>query len=69
VDFIYGEESKVVTAARAANLAGCLPHVQSVTAIPGGHHHLPISQPVALVAVLRLLLQRHAASPGASGGG
>lgn len=58
VDFIYGEESKVVTPGRAAQLAGCLPRVLSVTAIPGGHHHLPISQPVALVAVLRVLLER-----------
>lgn len=57
VDFIYGEESKVVTPARAAHLAGCLPQVRSVTGIPGGHHHLPISAPVALVSVLRVLLQ------------
>jgi pimeloyl-ACP methyl ester carboxylesterase len=58
VDFVYGEESKVVTPARAAKLAGCLPRVLSVTAIPGAHHHLPISQPVALVAALRVLLGR-----------
>jgi pimeloyl-ACP methyl ester carboxylesterase len=56
VDFLYGEESKVVTPARAAQLATCLPRVLSVTGIPGGHHHLPISQPVALVAALRVLL-------------
>lgn len=56
VDFIYGEESKVVTPLRAAQLADCLPNVRSVTGIPGGHHHLPISQPIALVTALRLLL-------------
>lgn len=56
VDFIYGELSKVVTPARAALLPGCLPNVTSVTAIPGAHHHLPISQPVALVTALRMLL-------------
>jgi pimeloyl-ACP methyl ester carboxylesterase len=56
VDFIYGEESKVVTPARAALLAGCLPNVRSVTGIPGAHHHLPISQPVALITALRVLL-------------
>jgi pimeloyl-ACP methyl ester carboxylesterase len=56
VDFIYGEESKVVTPARAAQLADCLPNILSVTGIPGGHHHLPISQPVALVTALRVLL-------------
>lgn len=58
VDFIYGEDSRVVTPARAALLAGCLPEVRSVTCIPASHHHLPVSQPVALVAVLRALLAR-----------
>jgi pimeloyl-ACP methyl ester carboxylesterase len=56
VDFIYGEESRVVTPARAARLATCLPDVRSVTGIPASHHHLPVSQPIALVAVLRALL-------------
>jgi len=56
VDFIYGELSQVVTPARAAQLATCLADVRSVTGIPGAHHHLPISQPVALVAALRVLL-------------
>jgi pimeloyl-ACP methyl ester carboxylesterase len=56
VDFVYGEDSKVVTPARAAQLAGCLPNVRSVTQIPCAHHHLPISAPVALVTALRLLL-------------
>lgn len=58
VDFIYGEESRVVTPERAARLAGCLPQVRSVTGIPCSHHHLPISQPVALLAALRVLLQQ-----------
>lgn len=58
VDFIYGEESRVVTPERAALLAGCLPHVRSVTGIPCSHHHLPISQPIALLASLRVLLQQ-----------
>jgi pimeloyl-ACP methyl ester carboxylesterase len=56
VDFIYGEESRVVTPERAARLATCLPDVRSVTGIPAGHHHLPVSQPIALVAALRALL-------------
>jgi pimeloyl-ACP methyl ester carboxylesterase len=56
VDFIYGEDSRVVTPARAARLPGCLPHVRSVTGIPASHHHLPVSQPVALVTALRILL-------------
>ncbi len=58
VDFLYGEESKVVTESRAAQLTTCLPRVLSVTGIPGAHHHLPISQPVALIAALRVLLGR-----------
>jgi pimeloyl-ACP methyl ester carboxylesterase len=58
VDFLYGEESRVVTPARAALLSGCLPNVRSVTGLPQSHHHLPISQPIALLAALRILLQQ-----------
>lgn len=58
VDFIYGEDSRVVTPVRAAQLAGCLPDVRSVTCIPASFHHLPVSQPVALVTALRILLQQ-----------
>jgi pimeloyl-ACP methyl ester carboxylesterase len=58
VDFIYGEESRVVTPSRAASLATCLPNVRTVTGIPCSHHHLPVSQPVALLALLRVLLQQ-----------
>lgn len=57
VDFIYGEESEVVTPARAARLGGCLPVVRSVTGLPGCYHHLPISAPLALTGLLRALLQ------------
>jgi len=31
--------------------------VRSVTGIPCSHHHLPVSQPIALLAALRVLLQ------------
>jgi pimeloyl-ACP methyl ester carboxylesterase len=58
VDFVYGELSRVVTPARAALLPHCLPNVRSVTAVPCSHHHLPVSQPLALVAALRVLLQQ-----------
>lgn len=58
VDFIYGELSRVVTPARAALLADCLPNVRTVTGIPCGHHHLTISQPIAVLAALRVLLQQ-----------
>lgn len=57
VDFIYGEDSRVVTPARAALLASCLPNVRSVTGLPCSHHHLPVSQPLALLGCLRVLLQ------------
>jgi pimeloyl-ACP methyl ester carboxylesterase len=58
VDFIYGEESKVVTPPRARLLKGCLPNVRTVTGLPSCHHHLPISQPIALLGSLRVLLQQ-----------
>jgi pimeloyl-ACP methyl ester carboxylesterase len=58
VDFVYGEESRVVTPARAALLATSLPDVRTVTGIPCSHHHLPVSQPIALLALLRVLLQQ-----------
>lgn len=58
VDFLYGEDSRVVTPERAARLAKCLPNVRSVTGIPASHHHLPVSQPIALLAALRVLLQK-----------
>jgi pimeloyl-ACP methyl ester carboxylesterase len=57
VDFIYGEQSRVVTAPRAARLAHCLPNVRSVTGLPASFHHLPVSQPIALLGTLRALLQ------------
>ncbi len=57
VDFIYGEDSRVVTPARAARLKACLPNVRSVTGLPASYHHLPVSQPIALLGVLRALLQ------------
>jgi pimeloyl-ACP methyl ester carboxylesterase len=57
VEFIYGEESRVVTPERAALLGRSLPNVRSVTGLPDCHHHLPVSAPVALVGLLRALLQ------------
>jgi hypothetical protein len=39
-------------------LATCLPNVRTVTGIPCSYHHLPISQPIALLALLRVLLQQ-----------
>jgi pimeloyl-ACP methyl ester carboxylesterase len=59
VDFIYGEKSLVVTPARAALLKTCLPNVGTVTGLPCCHHHLLLSQPLALLAGLRILLQQN----------
>jgi pimeloyl-ACP methyl ester carboxylesterase len=58
VDFVYGEESKVVTPPRARLLKDCLRNVRSVTGLPSCHHHLPVSQPIALLGTLRVLLQQ-----------
>lgn len=57
VDFVYGEDSQVVKPSRAARLRTCLANVRSVTGLPASHHHLPISQPIATLGVLRTLLQ------------
>jgi pimeloyl-ACP methyl ester carboxylesterase len=57
VDFLYGEESKVVTPPRARLLKDCLSNVRSVTGLPSCHHHLPVSQPIALLGCLKVLLQ------------
>jgi pimeloyl-ACP methyl ester carboxylesterase len=57
VDFVYGEQSLVVTPTHAAQLKSALPNVRSVTGLPCCYHHLPISAPLALTGVLRALLQ------------
>ena len=58
VDFVYGEDSKVVTPSRARALRTGLRNVKSVTGLPCCHHHLPVSAPLALLGTLRVLLQR-----------
>ena len=58
VDFVYGEDSKVVTPSRARALRTALRNVKSVTGLPCSHHHLPVSAPLALLGTLRVLLQR-----------
>lgn len=56
VDYLYGAESLVVDAARAARIVACLPNPRRPVAIPGAHHHVMLDQPLALVAALRALL-------------
>ncbi|MFM1885817.1 MAG: hypothetical protein RL026_974 [Pseudomonadota bacterium] len=57
VDLVRGEFSRVVTAQRAARLQAALgAGVREALVIPGGWHHLSVSEPVALVTALRALL-------------
>ena len=56
LDFIRGELSKVVTAPRAARMVASLPTARGPIVVPGGYHHLPVSQPLALLTALRALL-------------
>jgi hypothetical protein len=56
VDIIRGEFSRVATAERCARLSALLPTAGAPIELPGSYHHLPVSQPLALLAVLRTLL-------------
>ncbi|MES2898960.1 MAG: alpha/beta hydrolase [Pseudomonadota bacterium] len=56
VDFIHAQDSRVVSAERAARTMTCLRHGRGPIVIPHGQHHLMLDQPVALVATLRALL-------------
>jgi pimeloyl-ACP methyl ester carboxylesterase len=58
VDFVYGECSLALTAERAARIARATATSRALVSIPGGHHHLMLDQPIALVSVLRALLGR-----------
>ncbi len=53
---IHGSESVLVNAAIARHTAACFGSAVPVIEIPGGHHHLMIDQPVALIAAIRALL-------------
>ena len=57
IDVVYGELSRVVTADRAAQMRALLPGLRSITVLPATHHHIPVSQPLALLGCLRVLLQ------------
>lgn len=56
VDFIHGQHSAVVTAARAARTVAGLSQGRGPVTIPYGQHHLMLDQPLALVSALRALL-------------
>jgi pimeloyl-ACP methyl ester carboxylesterase len=55
MDFIAGELSEVVPAALAARIGGALLHGRGPIIIPSAYHHVPLDQPLALVAAMRAL--------------
>ena len=57
LDVIRGESSRVVTAPRAAQMVERLPTARGPIVLPCSYHHLPVSQPLALLAALRSLLR------------
>jgi pimeloyl-ACP methyl ester carboxylesterase len=56
VHYIYGSESSVVDADRARRIHGFLRHPGKLVCVPGGHHHVILDSPAAVVAALQALL-------------
>jgi pimeloyl-ACP methyl ester carboxylesterase len=56
VDYVYGECSALVTASHAQRVVDAIPNGRGPIAIPTGHHHLMLDQPLALVSTLNALL-------------
>ena len=56
LDFIAGEFSEVVPPALANRIGKALRHGRGPVVIPSAYHHVPVDQPLALVAALRALL-------------
>ena len=56
MDFIAGELSDVVPPALADRIGKALRNGRGPIVIPSAHHHVPVNQPLALVAALRALL-------------
>lgn len=57
VDVICGENSVVVSEERALRTVEAIPHARGPVVIPEGYHHVMLSQPIALISVLRALLR------------
>lgn len=55
-DYVYGELSAIVDAARARRITASLPCSRLPVAIPDAHHHVMLDQPLALISALRALL-------------
>jgi pimeloyl-ACP methyl ester carboxylesterase len=58
VDLVYGEHSRIASRKRAEAMRTILPRLETITCLPATHHQIPVSQPLALLAALRVLLQR-----------
>lgn len=56
IDFIAGEYSAVVPPALANRIGQALRHGRGPIVIPSAYHHVPVDQPLALVAAMRALL-------------
>jgi pimeloyl-ACP methyl ester carboxylesterase len=56
LDFIAGELSEVVPLDLAVRIGAALRNGRGPITIPSAHHHVPVNQPLALVAALRALL-------------
>jgi pimeloyl-ACP methyl ester carboxylesterase len=56
MDYIAGEFSEVVPPALANRIGKALRHGRGPIVIPSAYHHVPVDQPLALVAVLRALI-------------
>jgi len=55
-DYVYGELSAIVDAARARRITHSLQRSRAPVAVPDAHHHIMLDQPLALIAALRALL-------------
>jgi pimeloyl-ACP methyl ester carboxylesterase len=56
LDFIAGEFSSVVPPDLARRIGGALRNGRGPIVIPSAYHHVPVDQPLALVAAMRALL-------------
>jgi pimeloyl-ACP methyl ester carboxylesterase len=56
MDFIAGEFSEIVPMALAQRIGKALRNGRGPVVIPSAYHHIPVDQPLALVAAMRALL-------------
>jgi pimeloyl-ACP methyl ester carboxylesterase len=56
VAFIYGDASAIVSRKHAHEIVRHIPNARGPIAIPESHHHVPLDQPLSLVAALRAVL-------------